>query len=252
MIQLKNVSLRLGQHCVLGDINASIGAPGLTAIIGPNGAGKSSLLSVMSRLQPPTEGIVLLDGKNLHDLPGNTVAKQLSLLRQENHLVSRLTVADLVCFGRFPYHKGRPGKSDWEKIQQCLTLLELDSIRHRYLDQLSGGQKQRAFIAMILAQDTPYILLDEPLNNLDMKHGVAIMKTLKKAAKTSQKRVIMVLHDINFASVYCDFIVAMQNGGITHQGRTEEIMDSAVLSDIYQMSMRVEEFHQQRICFYYQ
>ncbi|MCG8609503.1 MAG: ATP-binding cassette domain-containing protein [Pseudomonadales bacterium] len=252
MIELKNVSLRLGQQVVLNRINARVGDPGLTAIIGPNGAGKSSLLSVVSRIQPPSEGIVLLDGDNLHNLPGNTVAKQLSLLRQENHLVSRLTVSDLVCFGRFPYHKGRPGKPDWDKIKHCLALMELESIQYRYLDQLSGGQKQRAFIAMILAQDTPYILLDEPLNNLDMKHAVSMMKTLKQAAEQSQKRVIMVLHDINFASVYCDFIVAMQMGKITHQGRTEVIMDTEVLSDIYQMRMQVEAFRDQKICFYYQ
>lgn len=125
-----------------------------------------------------------------------------------------ITVEQLVNFGRFPYSKGRMKKEDYEQVEYALDLLQLQSIRHRNIKTLSGGQRQRAYIAMTIAQDTDYILLDEPLNNLDMKHSVQIMQTLRRLCKDLNKTIVIVLHDINFASCYSDDIIALKNGEI--------------------------------------
>ena len=129
--------------------------------------------------------------------------------------------------------------------------MNLDDIRHQYIDNLSGGQRQRAYIAMTLAQDTDYILLDEPLNNLDMKHSVQIMQVLRKLATELNKTVVIVIHDINFASCYSDYIVAMKNGKLVHQGEVNHIMQSPVLQDIYDMSIPIQDIDDHKIAVYF-
>ena len=152
------------------------------------------------------------------------IAKQLAILKQTNNINLRLTIEDLVSFGRFPYSKGNLTQTDRTFIDNAIAYMDLDDIRHQYIDSLSGGQRQRAYIAMTLAQDTDYILLDEPLNNLDMKHSVQIMQVLRKLATELNKTVVIVIHDINFASCYSDYIVAMKNGKLVHQGEVNHIM----------------------------
>ena len=129
--------------------------------------------------------------------------------------------------------------------------MNLDDIRHQYIDNLSGGQRQRAYIAMTLAQDTDYILLDEPLNNLDMKHSVQIMQVLRKLATELNKTVVIVIHDINFASCYSDYIVAMKNGKLVHQGEVNHIMQSPVLQDIYDMAIPIQDIDNHKIAVYF-
>ena len=129
--------------------------------------------------------------------------------------------------------------------------MNLDDIRHQYIDNLSGGQRQRAYIAMTLAQDTDYILLDEPLNNLDMKHSVQIMQVLRKLATELNKTVVIVIHDINFASCYSDYIVAMKNGKLVHQGEVNHIMQSPVLQDIYDMTIPIQDIDDHKIAVYF-
>ena len=129
--------------------------------------------------------------------------------------------------------------------------MNLDDIRHQYIDNLSGGQRQRAYIAMTLAQDTDYILLDEPLNNLDMKHSVQIMQVLRKLATELNKTVVIVIHDINFASCYSDYIVAMKNGKLVHQGEVNHIMQSTVLQDIYDMAIPIQDIDDHKIAVYF-
>jgi raw score 8.68 len=129
--------------------------------------------------------------------------------------------------------------------------MNLDDIRHQYIDSLSGGQRQRAYIAMTLAQDTDYILLDEPLNNLDMKHSVQIMQVLRKLATELNKTVVIVIHDINFASCYSDYIVAMKNGKLVHQGEVNHIMQSPVLQDIYDMAIPIQDIDDHKIAVYF-
>ena len=129
--------------------------------------------------------------------------------------------------------------------------MELEDIQDKYLDELSGGQRQRAYIAMVLAQDTEYILLDEPLNNLDMRHAVQIMKTLRRLVNELGKTIVIVIHDINFASCYSDEIVALKDGRIVKQGRTCDVIDSCVLKEIYDMDIEIKEVDNQRICVYF-
>ena len=132
----------------------------MTAIIGPNGAGKSTFLSMVARLTPMSSGVVTVGGLDVSGTPGDVLAKRLSILKQDNQIAMRLTVRDLVSFGRYPHSKGRLTAADAAKVDEAIGFLNLGDLSERFLDELSGGQRQRAFVAMVLAQDTDYVLLD--------------------------------------------------------------------------------------------
>lgn len=251
MVEVKNVSKQYGGKVVLEKTSLSIQKGRLTSFIGPNGAGKSTLLSIMSRLIKTDSGEITVDGQEIGACKSNDLAKKISILKQTNQINIRLTIKDLVSFGRFPYSQGKLTDEDWVHINQALSYMKLDDLKDKYLDQLSGGQCQRAFIAMIIAQDTDYIFLDEPLNNLDMKHSVEMMKLLKRLVEDFGKTVVVVIHDINFASVYSDHIVALKNGRIVKEGPAEEIIETAVLEDIYDMTIPIQEIDSQRIGVYF-
>ncbi|WP_411705972.1 ABC transporter ATP-binding protein [Edaphovirga cremea] len=251
MIEIKDINKKYQDTAVLSQINETIPSGGITSIIGPNGAGKSTLLSIMSRLLEADLGTVQINGLDVAKTPGDKLATILSVLRQENHFTSRLTVADLVGFGRYPYSKGRLNENDRQHIDAAMEFLNLIPLKDRYLDELSGGQRQRAYVAMVLCQDTKYILLDEPLNNLDMKHSVAMMKQLRRAADELQKTIILVIHDINFASAYSDHIIAMKNGEVIVRGTPTEIMKPDVLEEIFDIKINIETVQNQHIAVYY-
>ncbi|GGE48710.1 iron ABC transporter ATP-binding protein [Agaricicola taiwanensis] len=251
MIETLKVTKRYGSSVVVDDVSITLPASGITAIIGPNGAGKSTLLSMIARLLPMSEGRVLVDGLDVSLTPSDRLAQRLSILRQDNHIAARLTVSDLVAFGRYPYSKGRPTVRDRDHIQRAISYLALDDLADRFLDELSGGQRQRAFVAMVLCQDTDYVLLDEPLNHLDIKHAVAMMGMLRKAVDELRKTMVLVLHDINFASCYADHIVAMKDGRVVHQGGPDEIMAPEVLRGVYDVDIEVETINGRRIGLYY-
>lgn len=251
MIEVSNISKRYGDTVVVDDVTLTLPAGGVTAIIGPNGAGKSTMLSMISRLLPMSAGRVLVDGIDVAQGDSGELARRLAILRQDNHLPMRLTVRDLVAFGRYPHSGGRPTADDAAHVGRALGYLGLEPLAGRFLDQLSGGQRQRAFVAMVLCQDTDYVLLDEPLNNLDMRHAVDMMRLLRRAARELGKTVILVLHDINFASCYADRIVAMRAGKVACVGTPEELIRPEVLRDLYQLDIRVHEVEGRRICVYY-
>lgn len=251
MIVTRDVTKTYGNACVVDGVSVTLPAGGITSIIGPNGAGKSTLLSMISRLLPMNAGTVTVDGLDVTTTPSDVLARRLAVLRQDNHMTARLTVRDLVAFGRYPHSKGRPTIEDQRHVEEALGFLELGDLADRFLDELSGGQRQRAFVAMVLCQDTDYVLLDEPLNNLDIKHAVRMMRILRRAARELGKTVVIVLHDINFASVYSDHIVAMRDGRVAHEGTTEAIIRPEILTDIYQVPVRVETIDGRRIGIYY-
>ena len=251
MVEVKHVSKSYGGKRVVNDVSLSIPKGKITSFIGPNGAGKSTLVSMMSRLIHKDEGEIWIDGKEISEYKSNDLAKKLSILKQTNHLNIRLTVRDLVSFGRFPYSQGRLNKQDQEIIEQSMAYMELEDMQDDYLDQLSGGQRQRAFIAMVLAQDTEYIMLDEPLNNLDMKHSLQIMRVLQRMVDELGKTIILVIHDINFASCYSDYIVALKNGQVVNQGVKGNIINEQVLKQVYDMDIHIETIRGNRIGFYY-
>jgi iron complex transport system ATP-binding protein len=252
LIVTSNVSKSYGGTAVVDGVSISLPARGITSIIGPNGAGKSTFLAMVSRLLAMDKGTVTVNGLDVARTPSDVLARRLSILRQDNHMTARLTVRDLVAFGRYPHSKGRPTADDRRHIDQALGFLDLAPLAHRYLDELSGGQRQRAFVAMVLCQDTDYVLLDEPLNSLDLKHAVRMMQLLRRAATELGKTVVVVLHDINFASVYSDHIVCMQNGRVAQAGPPEAIITAEVLSAIYEVPVRIEDVGGRRIGVYYE
>ncbi|MEZ4533241.1 MAG: ATP-binding cassette domain-containing protein [Thermomicrobiales bacterium] len=251
MIQVEQATKRYGNVTVVDQVSLTIPRGGLTTIIGPNGAGKSTLLGMMSRLVGMDGGTIRVDGLDVSTTPSRDLAQRLSILRQDNRLDARLTVRDLVAFGRYPYSRGRLTIEDRDKIEAAIEYMHLDPMRERFLDELSGGQRQRAFVAMVLAQDTDYVLLDEPLNSLDMKHAVGIMRMLRRTADELGKTIVMVLHDINFASCYSDHIVAMANGKVLYHTTPMELMTTETLSVIYGLDVEVQEIAGNRIGIYY-
>ncbi|WP_203334138.1 iron ABC transporter ATP-binding protein [Planococcus beigongshangi] len=251
MIQVRELSKLYGKKQVVENVNVDIRRGQITSFIGPNGAGKSTLLSMVSRLLDADTGEVLIDSTNTKKMKSNELAKRVSILKQSNFMNVRLTIRELVSFGRFPYSKGRLNDEDEKMVDQAIEYMDLKEMEHSYLDELSGGQRQRAFIAMVIAQDTDYVLLDEPLNNLDMKHSVQIMKILRRLVDELGKTVIIVLHDINFASVYSDRIVALKNGRVVKDGPTEEIIQSSALKEIYDMDIPIQMMDNCRICVYF-
>lgn len=251
MIQVRELTKLYGKKQVVENVSVDIQRGQITSFIGPNGAGKSTLLSMVSRLLDADTGEVLIDSTNTKKLKSNEFSKRVSILKQSNYMNVRLTIRELVSFGRFPYSKGRLNDKDEKMVDQSIDYMDLKEMENAYLDELSGGQRQRAFIAMVIAQDTDYILLDEPLNNLDMKHSVQIMKILRRLVDDLGKTVVIVLHDINFASVYSDRIVALKNGRVVKDGPTEEIIQSAALKEIYDMDIPIQQMNNCRICVYF-
>ncbi|MCK0470368.1 ABC transporter ATP-binding protein [Halalkalibacter sp. APA_J-10(15)] len=251
MVEVQNVTKRYASKSVVDDVSVKIKKGKITSFIGPNGAGKSTLLSIVSRLIAKDEGLVLIDDMDITKQRSNDLAKKISILKQSNHINIRLKIRDLVSFGRFPYSQGNLTKEDIRYIDEAIRYMELEDIQDKYLDQLSGGQRQRAYIAMVIAQDTEYILLDEPLNNLDMKHSVQIMKVLQNMVDELGKTIVVVLHDINFASCYSDFIVALKNGRIIKEGPAHEVIDEDALREIYDMDIPINNIDNRKIAVYF-
>ncbi|KGQ50149.1 iron ABC transporter ATP-binding protein [Gallibacterium anatis str. Avicor] len=250
-IELRNISKQFGQQKVVDNVSLVIPEGKITAFIGPNGAGKSTLLAIISRLLMADQGEVILNGTPLQQQSSENIARQLAILKQSNHIPLRLTVEELVSFGRFPYSKGRLNEEDHNAIAHAIDYMNLNELKHKQIHLLSGGQRQRAYIAMTLAQDTDYILLDEPLNNLDMKHSVQIMQVLRQLVEKLGKTVVIVIHDINFASCYADNIIAMQQGKLIAEGVVDNIMQTDVLADIYDMHIPIQQINGQRIATYF-
>lgn len=251
MVEVKKLFKRYSNKTVVEDVSLEIQKGKITSFIGPNGAGKSTVLSMISRLITKDSGEVLIDGKDMSSFKSNELAKKIAILKQANHINIRLTIRELVAFGRFPYSQGKLTKEDWKYVDEAIDYMELAGMQEKFLDQLSGGQQQRAFIAMVIAQNTEYVLLDEPLNNLDMKHSVQIMKVLRRLADELGKTVIIVIHDINFASCYSDYIVALKDGKVVHNGPTDQVINSDVLRDIYDMDIEIQNINNNKICVYF-
>ena len=251
MIRLEGVTKRYGGTPVVDDLTLTLGEPGLTSLVGPNGAGKSSVLSMIARLLTPDAGRITVDDHDVRTTPGPVLARLLATLRQENSLVARVTVRELASFGRFPHSRGRLTAEDRARVEESLEYLDLVPLAGRFLDELSGGQRQRAFIAMVLAQDTKYVLLDEPLNNLDLRHSVEMMRLLRRAADELDRRVVVVLHDLNFASAHSDRIVALKDGRVLATGTPEEVVTPDVLREVYDLEVPVEEVGGMRMGLYY-
>ena len=251
MITLNNVGKSYGHEITIGPVDLTIPEGGITALVGPNGAGKSTLLTMIGRLLGIDSGHIEVAGYDVAKTKSKDLAKIIAILRQENHFIARLTVRQLVGFSRFPYSQGRLTEADEVAINNSISFLNLEGLQDRYLDELSGGQRQRAYVAMVLAQDTEYVLLDEPLNNLDMKHSVQMMRHLKRAAQELGRTIIIVLHDINFAGHYADHICAVKDGQVTEFGTPAEILTDDVLTRIFDTPVQVIDGPNGALAVYY-
>jgi len=241
MITIQTAKKAYSSEVQIGPLSIQIPKAGITALIGPNGAGKTTALLMVGRLLHMDEGQIKVAGMDVSTTKSEELAKILTILRQENHFVTRLTVRQLAGFGRFPYSKGRLTKKDEEIISKYIDFLDLTALENRYLDELSGGQRQRAYVAMVLCQETEYVLLDEPLNNLDVARSVQMMEHLRHAANAFGRTILTVMHDINFAAKYSERICAMKNGKIAAFGTVKEIMQSELLSDIFETKIEIIE-----------
>ena len=251
MIELSGVTKRYGTVTVVDRISLAIPGGGVTALIGPNGAGKSTLLSMVGRLLPADDGSILVDGLDVARTPGSVLARKLSILRQENQVAVRLTVKELVEFGRFPYSQGRLTSEDRKHVNQAIEFLELAEFSARPINHLSGGQRQRAFIAMVLCQDTDYVLLDEPLNNLDMRHASQTMSLIRRLSTELGKTIVIVLHDVNFASFHADRVIAMKDGAVVADGDPREVITAAAMEEIFGIEVPVHSFADMPVVAYF-
>ena len=179
------------------------------------------------------------------------LARRLAILTQSNHIQMKLTVRELVAFGRFPHSGSRLTETDEAFVERAIAYMELEEFQDRFLDELSGGQRQRAMIAMVIAQDTDYILLDEPTNNLDIYHATNLMKTVRRLCDELGKTVILVLHEINYAAFYSDYICAFKDGRIARFGPVEEVITSENLSAIYGVEFQIQTVKGKPLSIYY-
>lgn len=239
MITIQNLSFQIAGQPILQDVSLELEKGGVIALIGPNGAGKSTLLSLVARLLPLQSGQITVDGLQIGQVSDNALARTLAILPQDLTVSSRLTVRDLVGFGRYPYHKGRPGAEDRMRTEDALALFDLTVLADRQLETLSGGQRQRAFVAMAYVQDTDYLLLDEPLNNLDIAASRALMSVLRDMSVQQKRTIVIVLHDINYAAAYADRVIALQAGQIVADGAPGDVVTTQLLTNVFQTKANV-------------
>ena len=250
-MQIKQLTKQYDGKTVVDGVTFSIPKGKVISLIGPNGAGKSTVMGMISRLIAHDSGLVDFEGKDIGKWKSKELSKRLTILTQSNNIQMKLTVRELVTFGRFPYSGNRVTPEDQKIIDRAIAYMELEDFQDRFIDELSGGQRQRALIAMVIAQDTEYVLLDEPTNNLDIYHATNMMKTVRRLCDELGKTVILVLHEINYAAFYSDYICAFKDGKIARFGTVEEVMTKENLSQIYGVDFEILTIAGKPLSIYY-
>lgn len=242
-MRLRAESLSAGyeRKTILEDVSLSIATGRMTVLIGPNGSGKSTLLKTMARILAPSAGAVLLDGKEIHSTKSREVARKLGLLPQGPIAPEGLTVRELVGQGRFP-HQGlvrQWTREDADAVEKAMARTLITEFADRPVDSLSGGQRQRCWIAMVLAQETDLLLLDEPTTFLDLKVQVDLMELLGELAHRDGRTLVVVLHELSLAAAYADHLVMMKNGRIAHAGRPEDVFTADRLKHVFDLDAKI-------------
>ena len=250
-MQIKNLTKKYDDKAVVDSVSFEIPKGKVISLIGPNGAGKSTVMGMISRLVAHDSGQVNFEGTDITKWKSKELSKRLAILTQSNNIQMKLTVRELVAFGRFPYSGGRITKEDQEIIDKVISYMEMEEFQDRFIDELSGGQRQRACIAMVIAQDTEYVLLDEPTNNLDIYHATNMMKIVRRLCDELGKTVVLVLHEINYAAFYSNYICAFVDGKIAKFGTVEEVMTKENLSEIYKVDFEIMEIEGKPLSIYY-
>lgn len=241
VLTVQQLSVAINKKEIVHNLNFAIPEGKITSIIGPNGCGKSTTLKAISRILKCT-GSIDFKGRDIHSLSQREFAQCLAILTQSPQAPSDLTVQDLVEMGRFPHRGfwGRGGKDDAQHIEWALEQTNMTGMRHRLLHTLSGGERQRAWIAMALAQRPQVLLLDEPTTYLDICHQLEVMQLLDKLNKELGLTVVMVIHDLNHAIQYSDFVVVIKEGRMVTSGAPKEIVTSQLLADVFRV--KADEF----------
>ncbi|MHC5279733.1 ABC transporter ATP-binding protein [Listeria kieliensis] len=231
----ENLQIAYEKRIIVDSLNIEIPKGQITALVGANGSGKSTILKTMARLIKPSQGAVFLDGKKIHQEPTKQIAKELAILPQNPSAPDRLTIEELIAYGRSPHQTGfkSRSKADNEMIHWALKMTNLLDLKERPLDQLSGGQRQRAWIAMALAQDTEIVFLDEPTTFLDMTHQLDVMNILKELNQVEHKTIVMVVHDLNHASRYASHMIAIKDGQVAASGAPVDVMTEETLEAVF-------------------
>lgn len=238
---LNDVTFRVPGRTLLHSLSLTFPTGKVTGLIGHNGSGKSTLLKMLGRHQAPSEGEIMLAGQPLDSWSSKAFARMVAYLPQQLPAAEGMTVRELVAIGRYPWHGalGRFGTADREKVEEAIALVGLKPFAHRLVDSLSGGERQRAWIAMLVAQDSRCLLLDEPTSALDIAHQVEVHALIHRLSAERGLTVIAVLHDINMAARYCDWMVALRGGETIAQGTPADLMNSATLEQIYGIPMGI-------------
>jgi len=250
-MNIQNLKKKYDGKAVVDSVSFEIPRGKVISLIGPNGAGKSTVMGMISRLIAKDAGVIEFGDKDLSTWKSKELAKHLAILTQHNNVQMKLTVKELVSFGRFPYSGSHLTSEDEAIINKAISYMELEAFEHRFIDELSGGQRQRAYIAMVIAQDTEYVLLDEPTNNLDIYHATNLMKTVRRLCDELGKTVILVLHEINYAAFYSDYICAFLDGKIAKFGTVEEVITKETLSNIYKVEFEIMNIDGKPLTIYY-
>ena len=250
-MKVKDLTKRYDGKTVVNEVSFAIPKGKVISLIGPNGAGKSTVMGIISRLIAQDGGTVDFEGSDIGKWKSRELSKRLAILTQTNNIQMKLTVRELVTFGRFPYSRGRTTAEDQEIIDRAISYMELETFEDQFIDELSGGQCQRAYIAMVIAQDTEYVLLDEPTNNLDIYHATNMMKIVRRLCDELGKTVILVLHEINYAAFYSDYICAFKDGRIAKFGTVKEVMTKENLFQVYGVDFEIMEIAGRPLSIYY-
>ena len=250
-MKIKELVKQYDGKTVVDSVSFEIPKGKVTSLIGLNGAGKSTVMSILSRLIMKDSGIVNLDGRSIEKWKSKELSKHLAILTQSNNIQMKLTVRELISFGRFPHSGGRITDEDKKIIDKAISYMELEDFQDKFIDELSGGQRQRAYIAMVIAQDTEYVLLDEPTNNLDIYHATNMMKIVRRLCDELGKTVVLVLHEIKYAAFYSDYICAFKDGKVAKFGKVNDVIREDELSKIYNVDFEILEIEGKPLCIYY-
>lgn len=243
MVRLYTDQLNIGygERLIVKNLSVEIPDKKITTIIGANGCGKSTLLKAATRIISHQSGSIVLDGEHIAKEHTKILARKMAILPQAPESASGLTVGELVSYGRFPYQTGfgRLSKKDYEVIDWALEVTGTIDFKFRPVDALSGGQRQRVWIAMALAQETEIIFLDEPTTYLDLAHQLEVLELLQKLNREQERTIVMVLHDLNQAARFADFIIALKDGEIVKAGTCEEVMNREVLKKVFHIDAEI-------------
>ncbi|PGL71648.1 ABC transporter ATP-binding protein [Bacillus sp. AFS055030] len=230
----ENITIKYDNRVISRNLSVQIPDGSFTVIVGPNGCGKSTLLRTLSNLLKPSKGQILLDGKAITSYKSKEVARKLGLLPQSSTAPDGITVANLIAHGRYPYQSliRQWTDEDEKAVMSAMELTNTSDLSHRYVDELSGGQRQRVWVAMVLAQQTPMLLLDEPTTYLDIAHQIDLLE-LFKDLNIQGNTLVAVLHDLNHAARYADNIIAMKDGQVIAQGDPREIITAKLVEEVF-------------------